>query len=204
MASRTASTPSGSEDAVSDGPAGAWHPGVFEFKEEDLRLNRRGYMSPRQRAWLQGTGQGLLRFSRGSASIALGFVALGSCMILALYLQNESSRQALFSNPLNLLLLAAAVLVALGAVVLSVFLARRSSNALTNATLQRVEGVVRLDEDYSPTSALTAYHVLIGEHKFSFGEKMNDLFHAGGSYRVYYCKTGATQIILSFEQLKPR
>jgi hypothetical protein len=182
---------------------GAWHPGVFDFREDDLRLNRQGYMSQRQRAWLQGTGRGMLRFSRSSATIALGFVLLGGCIILALYLQNEGSRRALFSSPLNLLMLAGALLVALAAIVLSVWLARRSSSALANARLEKVEGLARLDEDYSPGSALTSYHVFIGNHKFSFGEDMSDVFKAGGHYRLYYCKSGPSQIILSFEQLKP-
>jgi|GEM_PF-5693407 hypothetical protein len=75
---------------------------IFDFTEEDLKSNQRGHISPRQREWLNMTARGIRSSSWTSVSVTVGFLFLGLCIILALYLQNEDSRAALFSNPLNL------------------------------------------------------------------------------------------------------
>jgi hypothetical protein len=182
--------------------AAARQPGIFEFTTEDLRANRRGYISQRQRAWLQGSARGVMRFSRGSATVALGFVLFGACLILALFLQNESTRAVLFAKPVNLLLLAGSMLAALTATLLSLYFTRRQTNALEGAGLQSVEGVVRLDQSYSEGSAITSYHVRVGDQKFSFTEEMGKVFKEGHGYRVYFCRSGPYQLILSLEELK--
>jgi hypothetical protein len=175
--------------------------GIFEFTQDDLRANQRGLITARQRAWLQGLAGGIERFSWSSATLALGFVLLGTCLILGLYLQNEGSRAALFSSPLNVLLLGAAAAVGTAAIAFSVFMARRQAQSIARAALQRVEGMVRLEQDFAPNSAITSYRVFIGNHRFSFGDDMSSIFHEGGKYRVFFCKSGVYQLILSLEQL---
>lgn len=174
---------------------------VFEFTAEDLRANQRGYLSDRQRGWLQSTARGIVGCSMASAPIALGFVLLGLSLILALYLQNEETRAALFSNPANLLMLAAAAVVAVSAIGLSIWLARRQASSVERARLQTVQGRIRFDQDYSPSSAIMSYHVFVGDHKFSFTEAMDGVFREGETCRVYFCKSGPYQLIMSFEHM---
>jgi hypothetical protein len=65
---------------------------IFEFTPEDLKANQRGYLTDKQRGWLQGTARGITSCSMASAPIALGFVLLGLSITLGLYLSNEDSR----------------------------------------------------------------------------------------------------------------
>ena len=175
--------------------------GIFEFTTEDLRANQRGQLSDRQRGWLRSTGRGIQSCSMASAPIALGFVLLGLVIMLALYLQNEDTRAALFANPEILLALAGAGVIGVAAVGLSVFLARRQAAALTRAGLLMVQGPVRLDRSFSPGSGITSYHVLIGDQKFSYTDDMSDTFHEGRTYRVFFCKSGPYRLIMSYEQV---
>jgi hypothetical protein len=172
---------------------------IFEFTPDDLRSNQRGYLTDRQRGWLRSTGQGIQSCSISSAVVALGFVLLGLTITLGLYLSNEDSRRAVFSNPMSLLGLAAAGAIGVGAIGLSILLARRQAANVTRADLRRVQGTVRLDQDYSPRSSLTSYHVFVGDQKFTFGDDVSSIFREGQRYTIYYCKSGAYQLIMSFE-----
>ena len=176
---------------------------IFEFTPQDLQVNRNGRFTDRQRGWLHGTARGITGCSMASAPIALGFVLLGLTITLVLYLSNEDSRRALFSNPMNLLGLAAAGLIGVGAIGLSIFFARRQAEGVVRAQLRRAQGPVRFDSDYASSSSLTTYHVFVGDHKFSFGDDMNSVFQEGSAYTVYYCKSGPHQLIMSYELLAP-
>lgn len=83
---------------------------LFDFTEQELKLNKRGQVSPRQREWLNMTARGIRSSSWTSVYVTVGFMFLGLCILLALYLQNEDSRAALFTNPLNLLVFPATFL----------------------------------------------------------------------------------------------
>lgn len=135
-----------------------------------------------------------------SAPIALGFILLGLALTLGMYLSNEDSRRALFSNPLNLVGLAAAAVVGVAAVGFSIFLARRQAAGVAQAKLRQVQGAVRLDSSFSPGSSITTYHVDVGDHKFSFGDDMSSIFREGDSYTVYFCQSGPYQLIMSYER----
>jgi hypothetical protein len=176
--------------------------GVFDFTPEDLQLNRRGYMSQRQRTTLQRTAGSIVKSSRSGAVVALVFVLFGMCLILAMYLQNASTRAALFSSPLNLVMLAGAMLLVLLIVVGALYLTRRQTSALAQSRLLTAQGAVRLEESFSPESAITSYHVFVGKQRFSFSEDMSRLFHEGRHYRVYYVHSGPYQLILSFEEVR--
>jgi hypothetical protein len=172
---------------------------VFEFSEEDLKFNQRGQISPHQKEWLKGIARGTRSFSWTSVWVILGFTFLGLGMVLGLSLQNEDSRRALFSNPMNLLMFPVMVLVILGVIILVIAVAYWNARRLENATLLSVTGNIRLDEDSSSKGG-TAYYVFVEKKRFTFGNDMSRAFKEGGKYKVYYCKPGMYEFVLSFEQ----
>ena len=161
---------------------------MYEFTEEDLKFNKRGLISPGQKEWLGMTARGVRSFSWINAFIAVGFMFLGLCIVLALYLQNEDSRAALFSDSINLMVLIGIVPLILGILALVIFLNHRSANRLENAALSSASGVIRFDQDSSGASGITSYYVFVGKKKFTFGDEMNGVFKEGAKYKVYYCK----------------
>ena len=177
-------------------------PGIFDFTREDLRSNRAGYVTQRQREWLNQIAGGMVRSSRSNAIIALGFVFLGLALILILYMQNESSRAALLSSMLNLLLVGGAVVLVLIILVFAIVLTGRRSSALAQAQLQKAEGVVRLEQSSSSGSAITSYYVFVGSRRFAFSEDMSSVFSEGSNFRVFFIESGPMQMILSLEKLR--
>jgi hypothetical protein len=163
-------------------------------------LNKRGGLSPPQKEWLGMTARGVRSFSWKSAFISIGFTFLGLCIILALSFQNERSRAALLSNPVNLIVLIGMVPLIMGILALVIFLNYRNANKLENATLLSVTGDIRLDEDASAKGG-TAYFVYISKKKFTFGEDMSRVFKEGEKYKVYYCNSGVYEFVMSYEAL---
>jgi len=174
---------------------------MFEFTAEDLKINKRGQLSPRQQDWLKMVAQGVRSFSWRSAFITIGFTFLGLCIVIALYLQNERSRAALFSNPLNLIMFPIIVLIILGILALAIFLNHRNANRLENSVISSVSGAVRFDQDSSGASGITSYYVFVGKKRFNFGDDMSHVFKEGDIYKVYYCKSGLYEFVMSYEQI---
>src|ERR1700752_10133 len=143
---------------------------LFDFIEEDLKLNKRGQVSTRQREWLNMTARGIRSSSWTSVYVTVGFIFLGLCIILALYLQNEDSRAALFSNPLNLLVFPVIIFAVAVILTLSTLYMYRLANRLAAAQVQSAQGKIRLDEEHGEGG--TAYYVFVGKKKFAFGEDM--------------------------------
>jgi hypothetical protein len=127
---------------------------------------------------------------------------LGLGITLGLYLSNEDSRAALFSNPLNIWIFPVIILVVLGILVLSVLLARWNANKLQNAVLSSVSGNVRFDYDSSGESGITTYLVIVGKKKFKFADDMSHVFKEGEKYKFYYCKAGMYEFVLSYEKVE--
>ena len=174
---------------------------MFEFTEDDLKANKRGQLSPRQREWLKMVGKGGIRLQGFNVWIAVGFMFLGLCITLGLYLSNEDSRAALFANPSNLLIFPIAIVVIVGILVLSMVLARWNANKLQRAVLSSVSGSVRFDRDYSSESNIATYYVIVGRKKFKFGDDMSRAFQEGEKYKFYYCKAGFYEFVMSYEQV---
>ena len=172
---------------------------LFDFTDEELKLNKRGQVSPRQREWLNMTARGIRSSSWTSVYVTVSFMFLGLCIILALYLQNEDSRTALFANPLNVLVFPATIVAVAAILAFGIWLARRISQRLMNAQIQTAQGKIRLDEESGEGG--TAYYVFVGKKKFAFGEDMSRVFKDGEKYKVYYCKAGVFEMVLSQEQL---
>ena len=144
--------------------------------------------------------RGVRSFSWKSMFITIGFTFLGLCLLLALFLQNERSRAALFSNPVNLMVLIGIVPLILGILALGIFLNYRNANRLENSVISSASGTVRFDQDSSGESGITSYYVFVGEKRFNFGDEMSGVFKEGEKYKVYYCKSGVYEFVMSYEQ----
>jgi hypothetical protein len=174
---------------------------MFEFTAEDLKANKRGQLSRSQNEWLKSIARGTRSFSWMNSFIAMGFVFLGLCIVLGLSLQNERSRATLLSDPMNLIVLIGSVPLILGILALAIFLNHRSANRLENSVLSTASGTVRLDHDSSGESGITSYYVFEGKKRFNFGDEMSAVFKEGEKYKVYYCKSGMYEFVMSYEQL---
>ena len=175
---------------------------MFEFTEDDLKANTRGQLSQSQKEWLKSIAQGTRSSSWTGLFVTLGFAFLGLCIVLGLSLQNERSRAALFSDPMNLIVLIGIVPLILGIFALVIFLNYRSANKLENSVLSSVSGPVRHDYDSSGNSGVTSYYVFVGKKRFSFGDDMSDTFKEGDKYKFYYCKSGLYEFVMSYERLE--
>jgi hypothetical protein len=174
---------------------------MFEFTEDDLKVNKRGGLSPRQAEWLKMVARGVRSFSWRSAFITIGFTFLGLCILLALSLQNERSRAALFSSSVNLIVLIGMVPLILGILALAIFLNYRNANKLENSVLSSASGAIRFDQDSSGESGITSYYVFVGKKRFTFGDDMSAVFREGEKYKFYYCKSGVYEFVMSYEPL---
>jgi hypothetical protein len=174
---------------------------MFEFTADDLQSNRRGLLSARQKEWLRITARGVRSFSWKGALITIAFTFLGLCILLALFLQNEDSRAALFSSPVNLIMFPVIVLIILGILALMIFLNYRNANKLENSVLSSSSGAIRFDQDSSGESGITSYYVFVGKKRFTFADDMSRVFKEGEKYKVYYCKSGVYEFVMSYEQI---
>jgi len=116
-------------------------------------------------------------------------------------LQNEDSRAALFSNPLNLLVFPAIIVIVGLVLAFSVWLARRISELLKKADLKVAEGKIRLDSHFNSGAGFTSYYVYVGKKRFGFTDDMSHTFKEGEKYRVYYVKVSAYELIMSYEKM---
>ena len=122
-------------------------------------------------------------------------------MVLGLSLQNERSRAALFSSPVNLVILIGMVPLILGILALVIFLNYRSASKLENAVISSVSGPIRFDQDSSGNSGITSYYIFVGKKRFSFGDDMSTAFKEGEKYKFYYCKSGVYEFVMSYEEV---
>jgi len=146
--------------------------------------------------------RGARSFSWTNSFIAIGFMFLGLCIILGLSLQNERSRAALFSDSMNLIVLIGIVPLILAILALAIFLNYRNANRLENSALSSASGAVRLDYDSPGESGITSHYVFVGKKRFTFGDDMSATFKEGEKYKVYYCKAGVYEFVMSYEQVK--
>lgn len=163
---------------------------IFDFKQEDLELNKRGQLSPRQSKWLKGFDLRIRSFSW-----IVGFLLLALSLVLALFLMNEGTYSAWFSDPANRITLFIIALGVIGILTMSMFLARRNVSGLSNAQLRSVEGNIHVEVSDN------GHFVSIGNKNFVFMENARDLFQEGERYKIYYCKSGAYEFLMSYEKL---
>lgn len=170
---------------------------LFEFTEEDLRSNQRGFITPSQMKFLSGFAKGIVASHRGGWPIIIFFLLLGTGLILAMNLSNESTRRAFFADPTIAIVLCATTPVVLGIYGVSAIFAKRRAEQIANPMLKIAEGKITLDEESSRVG--TTYFVMVGEDEFKFGGDMSQHFPEGRKCRVYYSETPMLKIILSYE-----
>ncbi len=175
-------------------------PAVYEFTEQELISNQRGFMSSGQKEMIHQLAAGIRRSQRATARVAIIFPGVGLLIILGISLSNESARAALFSNLLNLIVLACLIPLVLGIFALSIYLADRRADKLATSQLSTVEGRVRLDETHSSTVG-SAYYVIVGKTRFVFPEDISHIFPENSKFRFYYCETTMLKLILSYEKI---
>jgi hypothetical protein len=175
-------------------------PAVYEFTEQELISNQRGFMSSGQKEMIHQYAAGIRRSQRATAKVAIIFPFIGLCIILALSLSNADARAALFSDILNLLVLAGLIPMVLAIFALSIYLADKRADKLATSNLSTVEGRVQLDEEHSSGVGST-YYVIIGKTRFAFPEDISHVFPENSKFRFYYCETTMLKLILSYEKL---
>jgi hypothetical protein len=173
---------------------------LFEFTEEDLKSNRLGLLSAKQRRWIDGMAEGIRRSQRGGFPIILFFLTLGLGIFLGMTFSVEGARRAFLSDPLNLMIVCAIVPIVLGIFGLSVISANRRAERLRSSAVLRAEGRVQLDESHSSKTGST-YYVIVDDSQFAFPEDVAEIFREGESYRIYYCETSMLKLILSWEKI---
>ena len=171
----------------------------YEFTDEDLNSNQRGLITPRQRQWVLGMAKGIRASQRGGFPIVIFFMILGFGLVLGMNLSNERARIAFLSDPLNIILLCAAIPVSLGIFGLGAFFANRRAAKLERSRLKAAEGVIEWEEESSRVGP--TYFLYVGDAEFKFGEDLSGIFPAGRRGRVFYCETSMLQLILSHELL---
>ena len=171
----------------------------FDFTEEDLRANQRGFVTPRQTEWVRGWAEGIRHSQRSGWPIVIFFLILGLGLILGMNLSNESTRRVLLSDPLIIVVICSIAPLVLGIFGLSVFFANRRAAKLAEVELKTAEGTVRLDEEHSRVG--TTYYVYVGDTEFTFGADMSRVFPEGSRCRIFYCETSMLKVILSHEAL---
>jgi hypothetical protein len=173
----------------------------FDFTVEELESNKKGVLSPRQKQVLIATAHGIRASWKSGVWVILFFLALGSCIILAMFIQSMDARNF---RALALQMAAGlcfAVFAVFVIIVLGIFLSRRQAAKLEAAQLFSAEGVIRHDSSYSDQGGFKSYYVYFGKKRFSFPDDMSRVFPEGAEFRIYYCKVGQIELIMSFERL---
>lgn len=176
---------------------------MFEFTENDLNYNKHRQLSPSQTQWLNSMAGYSRKYSWRTAILMTIFTVFGLCLIFAMFLANERARIALFSSPINLVILIAVLPLVMVILGLAIFVNYRNANKLENAVVALASGPVRFDQDSSGESGLTTYYVIVGNKKFKFGDDMSHSFKEGEKYMFYYCNAGIYELVMSYEHMSP-
>jgi len=175
---------------------------MFEFTENDLNYNKHRQLSPNQRQWLNSMAGYNRKYSWRTAIFMTSFTIFGLCLIFAMFLANERARAALFSSPINLVILIAVVPLVMLILGLAIFFNYRNATKLENAVVSSSSGAIRFDSSFSSNSGMTSYYVFVGDKRFKFGDDMSTIFEEGEKYNFYYCKAGLYELVMSYEQLQ--
>ncbi len=173
----------------------------FDFTEAELKSNKNGFFSQRQKDMLNAMAYGTRKHSQTGVWVILGFSFLGLCLMFVVGLQSMDARRLQSLGPQMLAGLCFTAFAVSGMIALMLFLSKRQAAKLESPELLSVEGVVRHDSSYSESGSFTSYYVYFGKKWFAYVEDMSHVFPEGSTFRVYYCKAGQIELILSFEKL---
>lgn len=173
----------------------------FDFSEEEIQLNKKGMLSSRQKEVIKAMAEGIRSSSKSGVWIILGFMILGLGIIIPLNLQGLNARSLQVLGPQMVGGLCFTVAAVLAMIALMLFISRRQAAKLEVAQVLSAEGVISHDSDYSSSGSFRTYYVYFGKKRFSFPDEMNRVFPEGSRFRIYYCKVGQIELIMSFERL---
>ncbi len=173
----------------------------FDFTEEEVQLNKKGILSPRQKQVLKATAHGIRASSKSGIWVILFFLVLGLCITIGVFLQGMDARNLRVLGPQMAVGLCFTVFAVFVITALSVFFSRRQAAKLEVAPLYAAEGMIRHDSSYSESGSFTSYYVYFGKKRFAFTDEMDRVFPEGAKFRVYYCKVGQIELIMSYEKL---
>ena len=139
--------------------------------------------------------------SKSGVWLILGFMILGLGIIIPLNLQGLNERSLPILGPQLVIGLCFTVLAIFAVIVFMLFNSRRQAAKWEAASVLSAEGVISHDSDYAPSAGFRSYYVYFGKKRFSFPNEMNRTFPEGSTFRIYYCKVGQIELIMSFERL---
>ena len=173
----------------------------FDFSEEELQLNKKGMLSSRQKGVLKAMAGSLRSSWRSGIWVILFFMGLGTCIISASFLRGMDMEKLRVMGPQMLIGLCFAVFAVFAIIAFGVFTSYRQAAKLEIAPVLVAEGVISHGRDSSANSGITSHYVYFGKKRFSFPSDMSRTFSEGATFRVYYCKVGQIELIMSFEKL---
>ena len=173
----------------------------FDFTEEELLLNKKGILSQKQKGVLKAMARGIRGSSKSGVWLILGFMVLGLSIIIPLNLQGLNERSMPVLGPQLVVGLCFTVFAIFAVIVFMLFNSRRQAAKLEVAPVLSAEGVISHDSDYSSSGSFRTYYVYFGKKRFSFPDEMERVFPEGSTFRIYYCKVGQIELIMSFERI---
>ena len=173
---------------------------MFEFTEADLRSNKNGVVSERQKKWLANYARGIQGSQKGGYKVILFFGGLGFSIIFCLLFTSDGGLNIVTADPTYIIALCITILMLLVIIGISNYFTRRQVSKLVNPNLQIVEGPVVLDEEHSSETG-SGYYVIINDVEFAFPEPVESDFSEGERFRFYYCRANTLNIILSYEKM---
>ena len=173
----------------------------FDFTEEELRLNQKGLLSEKQKQVLKAMAYSIRSSSKSGVWLILGFMVLGLGIIIPLNLQGLNERSLPILGPQLVVGLCFTVLAIFAVIVFMLFNSRRQASKWEAAPVLCAEGIISHDSDYASSAGFRSYYVYFGKKRFSFPNEMERTFPEGSTFRIYYCKVGQIELIMSFERL---
>ena len=173
----------------------------FDFSKEELQLNKKGALSQRQKGVLKSMARGIRSSSKSGVWVIFGFMVLGLGIIIPLNLQGLNERSLPIVGPQLVAGLCFSVFAIFAVIVFMLFNSRRQAAKWETAPVLSAEGVISHDSDYAPSAGFRSYYVYFGKKRFSFPDEMEGVFPEGSTFRIYYCKVGQVELIMSFERL---
>jgi hypothetical protein len=172
----------------------------FDFTEEELQLNKKGILSSKQKGVLKSMAGSMRSSWRSGVWVILFFLGLGTCIMSATFLQGMDMEKLRTRGPQLLIGLCFAVFAVFAITAFGIFTSYRQAAKLESASVLVAEGVISHGRDYSANSGITSHYVYFGKKRFSFPNDMTRTFSKGSMYRIYYCKVGQIELIMSFEK----
>jgi hypothetical protein len=173
----------------------------FDFTDEELQLNKKGVLSSRQKQVLKSMAGSMRSSWKVGLWVIPFFLMLGICIEGAVFMQGMDAERLRVLGPQMLVGLCFAVAAVAVVVGLGVLVSFKQSARLEKAPLLSAEGVISHDSEYAPSAGFRSYYVYFGKKRFSFPDEMDRTFPEGSTFRIYYCKVGQIELIMSFERL---